>query len=325
MSAKAKLRTFGRALPPVEFLSSAPDWQQARVGWIEAALQRARSLPDTGWVVVDASREVGTTPRRYRLDGTDYAVWRSPAGPRVAPDACPHMGASLSPGRVCEGELVCPWHGLRLGNAAHGSWRPLPVYDDGVLLWAALTTAHRDVGPVLPQRPERYLDAVMRKEARCDPEDVIANRLDPWHGVHFHPYSFARLKVVEQEEESIVVRVVYRVVGPYGVEVDARFHCPERNTIAMTILRGEGEGSVVETHATRIESGRAAIIEATLATSDRPQFWHFVRPLSWLLRPLVRKAADRLWRDDAAYAERRYALRSGSRASISRSTSSSVL
>ena len=30
-----------------------------------------------------------------------------------------------------------------------------------------------------------------------------------------------------------------------------------------------------------------------------------------LLRPLMRRAATRLWRDDLAYAERRYALRSG--------------
>jgi hypothetical protein len=24
----------------------------------------------------------------------------------------------------------------------------------------------------------------------CEPEDVVANRLDPWYGVWFHPYSF---------------------------------------------------------------------------------------------------------------------------------------
>jgi hypothetical protein len=30
-----------------------------------------------------------------------------------------------------------------------------------------------------------------------------------------------------------------------------------------------------------------------------------------LLRPVMRRTATRLWRDDLAYAERRYALRSG--------------
>ncbi len=37
----------------------------------------------------------------------------------------------------------------------------------------------------------------------------------------------------------------------------------------MTIVDGEGIGSVVETHATPLTKGRTAIIEATLATSER--------------------------------------------------------
>ncbi|WP_435844405.1 DUF5914 domain-containing protein, partial [Streptomyces griseus] len=28
---------------------------------------------------------------------------------------------------------------------------------------------------------------------RCEPQDVVANRLDPWHGAWFHPYSFVDL------------------------------------------------------------------------------------------------------------------------------------
>ena len=79
----------------------------------------------------------------------------------------------------------------------------------------------------------------------------------------------------------------------------------------MTIVDGEGAGSVVETHATPIESGRSAVIEATLATSGRWQFWIVVRVLAKVLRPLMRRAAWRLWGDDAAYAERRYDLRMG--------------
>ena len=303
---------FGRKLPPALPVSTWEDWQQASPRWITTALQHAQSLPATGWTVVDASRSIRIQPACYRLAGRDYVVWRTPEGPRVALDACPHMGASLSLGRPCEGDLICPWHGLRLGVAGHGAWKPLPVFDDGVLLWVALDPqAPRLANPVLTQRPTRYFDAVIRKEARCEPVDVIANRLDPWHGAHFHPYSFARLHVIEQGVHDIVVRVVYRVVGRYGVEVDARFHCPDPATITMTVLRGEGAGSVVETHATAIDAARTAIIEATLATSDRPAFWWFVRASAPFLRPLVRRAALRLWMDDAAYAERLYALRQG--------------
>ena len=80
-------------------------------------------------------------------------------------------------------------------------------------------------------------------------------------------------------------------------------------TIVMTIIRGEGVGSVVETHATPIEPGRSAVIEATLAASDRPQFHTFFRAFGGLMRPMVEKRARRLWVEDGAYAERRYELR----------------
>ena len=39
---------------------------------------------------------------------------------------------------------------------------------------------------------------MIRMEAQCEPRDVIANRLDPWHGAHYHPHSFGRLRVIEQ-------------------------------------------------------------------------------------------------------------------------------
>jgi len=303
---------FGRRLPPTGPASKLEDWQQANPVWITNALRHARALPATGWTVVDASRAIGRKPRRYRLAGKDYVVWRSSAGLLVARDVCPHLGASLASGKLSGDAIVCPWHGLRLGPSGHGAWKPLPVYDDGVLLWAALDPqAQRLDHPVLHPRPERCFAAVIRKEARCDPADILANRLDPWHGVHYHPHSFGRLRVMQQDDDAIVVRVVYRVVGRYGVEVDARFHCSDPETIVMTILRGEGEGSVVETHAAPVDIGRTAVVEATLATSDRRGFWIAVGLLGRILHPLVRRAAFRLWRDDAAYAERLYSLRQG--------------
>jgi hypothetical protein len=297
-----------------------PDWIQADPRRIRAALARASAKPSGGWVVLDATRTLRERgPQRYTLGGRELVGWWAGSEPRVAPDACPHMGASLSCGRVDgEGRLVCPWHGLPLGAARHGGWAPLRAHDDGVLTWVRLPSMlapgeSPTEAPVLAARPKRFLDAVVRTEARCAPEDVIANRLDPWHGAHFHPHSFARLRVVGEDDESITVRVVYRIVGRVGMEVDARFHCPDPRTIVMTIVAGEGVGSVVETHATPIAPDRTAVIEATLASSARPG-------LAWLpragtvLRGLVRARAARLWADDAAYCERTYELRTRKRA-----------
>jgi hypothetical protein len=47
-----------------------------------------------------------------------------------------------------------------------------------------------------------------------------------------------------------------------------------------------------------------------VAHSQRPGFQAALR-VRPLVTPLMRYAANRLWRDDLAYAERRYRLRSG--------------
>ncbi len=304
------LKLFGRELGPAEPVSADPDWMQARVPWIEQGLERALALPSGGWYVLGTSGELGSQPRRYRVDGRDYVGWRSGGTITVAPDSCPHMGGSLSDGSVRDGKVVCPWHGLALGRDKHGQWQPVAVHDDGVLLWIRPGEAQPGFdAPVLPPRPENCIDAVLQQEVLCDPRDVIANRLDPWHGAHFHPHSFARLKVIGQEDDAITVRVVFRIFRRIGMEVDARFHCPEPRTIVMTIVGGEGVGSVVETHATPLDPGRTLVCEATLATSERPQFRTVVRLFGSLLRPLMCWRAHRLWVEDAAYAERRCALR----------------
>jgi isorenieratene synthase len=310
-----------RPSAPAPAPDDQPDWAQCRPGWIDRALARALERPAGGWFVLDGSAALADRPRRYRVDGRDLVAWRTADGAlRVGPDACPHLGASLSGGRVDGACVVCPWHGLALGDRPHGPWRPLPCADDGALLWVRMSRAEGALGtgeepteaPVLTARPGGAIAAAIRVEAACEPEDVLANRLDPWHGVHFHPHSFGRLRVIDQTDDSITVRVVYRVAFRIGIEVDARFDCPDRRTIAMTIVDGEGAGSVVETHATPIAPGRAAIIEATLATSGRRGFV-LARRGSPAIRPLIRWAAHRLWRDDAAYAERRYAVRTSRR------------
>ena len=65
---------------------------------------------------------------------------------------------------------------------------------------------------------------------------------------------------------------------------------------------------MVETHATPLANGRTAILEATLATSDRPGFRHALKAVG-LIRPFMLKAQRKLWAEDAAYAERTCALR----------------
>jgi nitrite reductase/ring-hydroxylating ferredoxin subunit len=306
--------------PPEPPESTIPDWQACDPREISEALERALARPAGGWVVLDATREIQKGPRKYVVAGRELVAWwcrkAGHEGTRVGPDHCPHMGAELSKGSVDrEGKIVCPWHGWALsGETPKGTFRPLVTFDDGVLSWVRipeLASANDPLTerPFVPTRPARFLDAVIRMEARCEPRDVIANRLDPWHGAHFHPHSFANLRVVDRGVDHVTARVVYRITSRVGMEVDARFDSPEPRTIVMTIVAGEGVGSIVETHASPMSDGRTAIVEATLATSERGAVISWLPTAGRLLRPLVAARAKRLWLDDVEYCERMHHLR----------------
>lgn len=307
---------------------AVPDWMGADPNHIQRALERAMSRNGGGWLVLgDRERlknATKTEPQKLTVLGQELVLWQKPSTETfyLAPNRCPHMGAQLCDGfsvtRVsAEGEIICPWHALALqGDRPRGIFRPYTLWDDGVLLWARFD---RELGeaatdrPIQTQRPLSGLSAVMELDARCEPMDVVANRLDPWHGVHFHNHSFARLSVLSLDDEQVTVRVAYRIFGKVAMEVDAQFLSPDPRTITMQIIAGEGVGSLVETHALPILSGthpegpKTRVIEATIATSER-LFASWLPKASWL-KPLVKARAERLWQEDRVYAERTYALR----------------
>jgi nitrite reductase/ring-hydroxylating ferredoxin subunit len=316
-------------IPRDRWARQRPAYAGAKPALIDAAVKRAGARPSGNWFVLAASREVGRDrPLGVTVAGAEVVAWRDTEGRLVAgPGACPHLGAPMALAAVDCGALVCRWHGLRVGPGAGAGWSPLPVHDDGVLAWVRLDAVggEEPLGqPVIPARPPRRtsIDSVATMTGVCEPTDVVANRLDPWHGSWFHPYSFSRLSVlsapgevdVTEEDDRFLVAVTFKVAPGLGVPVTAEFTCPEPRTVVMRILDGEGAGSVVETHATPLGKGpdgrpRTAVIEAVVADSARPGF-AFARAAAPALRPVMRRAAARLWRDDLAYAERRYQLRS---------------
>ncbi|MGV9416636.1 DUF5914 domain-containing protein [Streptomyces sp. NPDC003674] len=314
---------------PVAWERQRPTWREARPALIADALKRAQQRPSGNWYVVGAARDLpGDRPLGRTVAGQEVVLWRDGRGGLVAgPGVCPHLGAPLRDSPVRCGTLVCHWHGLALDGKPFGGWEPWPAYDDGVLLWVRLDDAGGErptPRPPVPERPAAAgaLTAVYTGEGVCEPADVVANRLDPWHGAWFHPYSFVDLTVVDSPgrddgEDAFTVDVSFKLAGRLVVPVRAEFTAPGPRTVVMRITGGEGEGSVVETHATPLGPDslgrpRTAVVEAVVATSERPGF-AVARRTAPLLRPVMRYAAGRLWRDDLAYAERRWELRSTGR------------
>jgi hypothetical protein len=315
-----------QVLPRIRWAGQRPTYRQAQPAVIDAALRRSQHRPSGNWYAFAASDGIRKRPLGTSVAGIELVAWRDQAGAlHVGPGACPHLGADLATGTVDCGVLICPWHGLRLDGGRELGWQPYPAHDDGVLAWVRLDCVGSETPtdrPVLPARPDRpRLHAVTRLVGTCEPRDIIANRLDPWHGAWFHPYSFTRLDVlapppvghdIDEESDRFLVAVTFRM-GRFGVPVVAEFTSPEPRTIVMRIVDGEGSGSVVETHATPVGLGpdgqpRTAVLEAVIAHSDRPGFARVLYGAP-VLRPFMRRAATRLWRDDLAYAERIFRLR----------------
>lgn len=89
------------------------------------------------------------------------------------------------------------------------------------------------------------MSTVIAKSGICEPEDVIANRLDPWHGSWFHPYAFTHLVVDDNasDDQVLVVDVTFRLCRTSGVPIRAELTCPDRRTIVMPITEGEGQAA----------------------------------------------------------------------------------
>ena len=73
-------------------------------------------FPKNAWYVACTPDEIDSKPLGRMICGEQMVIYRA-EGDRVAAleDFCPHRGAQLSLGQVCEGKLVCGYHGLVMG------------------------------------------------------------------------------------------------------------------------------------------------------------------------------------------------------------------
>ncbi len=73
-------------------------------------------FPKNTWYVACSAEEIDVKPLGRTICNERIVFYRGPEGKAVAlEDFCPHRGAPLSLGTVCEGNLVCGYHGLAMG------------------------------------------------------------------------------------------------------------------------------------------------------------------------------------------------------------------
>ena len=73
-------------------------------------------FPKNAWYVACTPHEIDDKPLGRRVcDERSCSIAAPKATSPRSEDFCPHRGAPLSLGRVCEGKLVCGYHGLEMG------------------------------------------------------------------------------------------------------------------------------------------------------------------------------------------------------------------
>ncbi|MFZ2986951.1 Rieske 2Fe-2S domain-containing protein [Ideonella sp.] len=73
-------------------------------------------FPKNAWYVACLPDDIVDKPLGRKICGLAMVFFRGPEGQVAAlDDWCPHRGAPLSLGRVCQGKLVCGYHGLEMG------------------------------------------------------------------------------------------------------------------------------------------------------------------------------------------------------------------
>lgn len=75
-------------------------------------------IPNQWYAVLESNEVPRGRPVGVTRFGERLVFWRTPAGdPICLRDACPHRGAALSIGRLQEGAIECPFHGLTFDSS----------------------------------------------------------------------------------------------------------------------------------------------------------------------------------------------------------------
>ena len=155
----------------------------------------AVSVKRPQWLVLGERDRLGRAVQRVSVHGTDLVVY--PAGPegelRVAKDACPHRGASLSRGTAEDGCITCAYHGMSIGMGSHPERHYSYAVAQG-LVWldysSNVITQHFQP----PTYPEFSDDAFRTfgysKELEVNPVLLTENTLDWQHLAYVHRVHF---------------------------------------------------------------------------------------------------------------------------------------
>jgi len=191
---------------------------------------------DLQWYVIGETKSFLTNvPKKIKVWNTNYVVWKNENNTFIGlDDVCPHKGASLSGGVVCNNHVVCPYHGYEfntdgiLSKVPGINFQPSPVYDidkynvvekNG---WVYLNTLkvnpknddctcsepcdiHKENIFVEPEIAQNCSSVFLEMEYNCYSRVLSENSLDVMHIAFVHTFGNAeRPNPIREEPPKLV-------------------------------------------------------------------------------------------------------------------------
>lgn len=195
-------------------------------------------FPKNTWYVACTPDEIDSKPLGRMICGEQIVFYRGDGGKVAAlEDFCPHRGAALSLGYVCEGKLVCGYHGLVMGCDGKTVSMPsqrvggfpaikaYPVEERHGFIWvwpgdpakADPATIHH---PHWADNPEWAYGGGLY-HIKCDWRLMVDNLMDLTHETYVHTTSIGQKEIDEAPvstktvgEEVITSRFMDNVTAP---------------------------------------------------------------------------------------------------------------
>ncbi len=259
------------------------------------------------WYLVARDTEVDTGPVALTRLSRDIVLWRDQDRTlHCVEDFCPHRGAKLSLGTVCDGNVACAYHGVQVNGAGEiaaiptepaspfigrKAIRHYPVQERHGAIWVYFGVDEAAVPPEL-RFPDEFQTGdwsgfVDIRPFECNYRLVRDNQVDPIHGSFLHAgthaLSWGRVDGelgFERTERGFVVWRKYQ----QGVNLDRTevFRYPGSGFWAVTDLpfkEHEGGGTVrLFRYPTPIDRDNCIVYNYRLQqrTGWRRDIWRFM-------------------------------------------------
>jgi len=205
-------------------------------------------FPKNTWYVAATPDEIAAKPLGRQICGQKLVIYRPRPGELAAlEDFCPHRGAPLSLGEVCDGALVCGYHGLAMGCdgktvsmpgqrvGAFPAIRRYPAVERHGFIWVWPGEAALADPALIPhlawaENPDWAYGGDLY-HVRCDYRLMIDNLMDLTHETYVHSTSIGQKEIDEtpvttriEGQEVVCRRYMDGVMAPPFWRANLRAH-----------------------------------------------------------------------------------------------------